>query len=112
MNLPRYLSTLTEITLSPKEVPGSRGWHMKDNWHRYQIKLSKYFDDKSNFGTRLYYIRLSCFVTQNDCRFKLFPPVKLAVTYLVVLISLIYEHPVFSSTQCNPTAVIWSRQGW
>ena len=53
----------------------------------------------------------SCFITQSNCRFELFPLVKLALTYMGVLISVTYEHPVCSSAQSNPTAVIWSRQG-
>ena len=31
----KYLSTVTDITLSQKEVLMSLGWHMKDHGHTY-----------------------------------------------------------------------------
>ena len=107
----KYLITVTEITFSLTEIPSSPGWHMKDNWHSYLFTEVNIFDDKYNLGARLNKIRLSCFVSQSDCRFELFPPVKFALTFLGFLISLTYEHPVCSSAQSNPTAIIWSRQG-
>ena len=33
-----YLSTVTEITLLPTEVPSSPGWEMKDNGHTSSFK--------------------------------------------------------------------------
>ena len=33
--LNKYLPTVTEIPMSPKEVSMSRGWHIKENGHTY-----------------------------------------------------------------------------
>ena len=41
----------------------------------------------------------------------MFPLVKFFVAYLRGLVSLTYEHPVSSSAQSKPTAIIWHRQG-
>ena len=49
----KYLSTVTEITLSPKEVARSPGWHMKDNKHTYLFCALIIFDNKYNLGARL-----------------------------------------------------------
>ena len=49
----KYLSTVTEITLSPKEVARSPGWHMKDIGHTYLFCAVFIFDNKFNLGTRL-----------------------------------------------------------
>ena len=49
----KYVSTITEITLSPKKVLRSPGWHMKDNGHTYLFCAIYFFDNKSNFSARL-----------------------------------------------------------
>ena len=49
----KNLSTVTEITLSPKEVARSPGWHMKDNKHTYLFCAIFIFDNKYNLGARL-----------------------------------------------------------
>ena len=75
------------------------------------LPYAEFFDNKSYWSARLDWIRVSCFVTQSDCRFDLFPPVKFALTFLGFLSSLSYEYPKCSSAKSNPTAIIWSRQG-
>ena len=107
----KYLITVNEITLSLTEIPSSPGWHMKDNWHRYLLTKVNFVDGKYNLGTRLDQIRLSCFVTQSDCRFELFPPVKFALTCLRGLISMTYEHPLWPLALKNPTAVPLAQAG-
>ena len=49
----KCLSTVTEITLSPKEVSRSPGRHMKDIGHIYLLYAIFIFDNKSNLGARL-----------------------------------------------------------
>ena len=53
---------ITEITLSPTDVPSSPGWHTKYNWRTYVVQKTIIFDKKSNFGARLDEFRLPCFV--------------------------------------------------
>ena len=59
----KYPSTITEITLSPKEVARSPGWHMKDNKHTYLFVPHLFFDNKYNLGARLDQIRSNGIVT-------------------------------------------------
>ena len=49
----KYLTIVTEITLSQKEVSRSPGWHMKDNGHTYIFCPILIFDNKSKLGARL-----------------------------------------------------------
>ena len=49
----KYVSTITEITLSPKKVLWSPGCHMKDNGHTYILYTKFILDNKSNLGARL-----------------------------------------------------------
>ena len=59
----KYLSTVTEITLSQKEVSRSPGWHRKDNGHTYLFSAIFCFDNKSNLSARLDWIRSNGIVT-------------------------------------------------
>ena len=69
----KYLSPVTDITLSQKEVLRSPGWHMKDNGHTYIFCAIYFFGNKSNLGARLDYIRNVGVVTPhfNSVREKL-----------------------------------------
>ena len=58
----KYLSTVNDITLSPKNVMRSSGWHMKDNGHTYLFSARYFFGNKYNVGARLDQIRHSQFV--------------------------------------------------
>ena len=49
----KYLSTITTITLSPKEVWRSQGWHKKDDGHTYNFCAMLIFNNKYNLGARL-----------------------------------------------------------
>ena len=58
----KYISAVTEITLSRTGVPSSPGWHMKDNGHTYIFRKVNIFDNKSSLGARLDKIRLLSFI--------------------------------------------------
>ena len=49
----KYCSTLTEIILSPTELPSSPGWLMKDKEPTYILKEVNIFNYKSDLGAIL-----------------------------------------------------------
>ena len=58
----KYLSNVTDITFSQKEVLRSPGGHMKDNVYTYLFSAIFFWGNKSNSDARLDLIRLSQFV--------------------------------------------------
>ena len=52
----KFLSTVTDQTLSPTEVPSSPGWHIKNIVHTYIFLKNDIFDNKLNLGAGLDFI--------------------------------------------------------
>ena len=74
----KYLSTVNKITLSPKEIARSPGWHMKDNRHTSLFCPMFVFDKKYNFGARLEQVRSKNILTAK----KIFLPLTIFLALL------------------------------